>query len=181
MDYTTVKNPSYAAADESRIACEVMFAGFDQPVPFLASKADIEQHGQQIYDELVAGKYGDIAPYSAPTLTPAQQYDASISQGLAVTSASSPEMNAIYGVAPDDEISIAAEAQFISVWQEFTNGEQTLPWADITGKLRVMPSTAVFMAVAKAAARYVSGCKQARAMLESGGSASFPSNQVAID
>ena len=39
----------------------------EELLPFTASKNDVEAHGRQIFEDLVAGKYGAIAEYVAPT------------------------------------------------------------------------------------------------------------------
>jgi hypothetical protein len=184
MNYTSVTNPVYASADKSKINCMVQFAAFSSPVPFCAMASDSTAHGPQIYADLIAGKYGPIGPYVAPVQpvppTPSQQYFAAIAKGLAITSTVVPALSGTYGVAPADAANIAAEAQFIGTYNEFTNGQQTFDWPDAGGALHTFPSTATFMSFAKAAAQYVSGCKQTLNTLLAGGNASFPSNGVTI-
>ncbi|QCP50147.1 hypothetical protein FAZ95_13750 [Trinickia violacea] len=125
------------------------------------------------------GSVSFAAPPPSPP-TPAGQYAAAVAQGLVVTSSSTPTLNGTYGVTDSDAANISAEAQFIALYQEFTNGATTFPWADASGQPHVFPDTATFMAFAKAAAKYVSACKQALVALQAGGTAMFPSNAVAI-
>ncbi|WP_345815247.1 hypothetical protein AAGS40_23160 [Paraburkholderia sp. PREW-6R] len=178
MNYTTVTNPVYGSADGSCIACMVQFDGFAEPVQFLAVRDDPVQHGAEIFADLAAGKYGPVGAYVAPALTPEQQYAAAISAGLSVRSSSVPALEGTYGVSAEDVSNIAAEAQFISTYSEFTNGQSSFAWPDAGGDLRTFTSTASFMAFAKGAAQYVSGCRQALNALRSGAEAVFPSNVV---
>lgn len=174
-----VTNPVYASADRQQIQCMVSFNGA-APVPFMAMPNDPVAHGSQIYANCVAGLYGPVGPYVAPTPSPQAQYAAAIALGLAVTSASTPALNATYAIDVNSQSDIAAEAQFISTYAEFTNGQQTFSWLDATNTPHTFPSTALFMAFAKAAAVYVSACKQVLATLIGGGTATWPSNAAAI-
>lgn len=63
MKYTTVKKPVYANSQQTLIDCIVKFSGFDEAVPFTASPADIEEHSRKIFEDCVAGKYGEVGPY----------------------------------------------------------------------------------------------------------------------
>jgi|SRR5476651_1131423 len=183
-DIGTVTNATYTSADDTEIHCIVTFPNNpaipSTGIPFNARADDVEVHGQQLFADLIAGKYGDIAAYMAPPLTLDQQYAAAISNGVVVTSASTAALNGTYGVSPDDQANISSEAQFISTFQEFTTDAETIDWADITGAVHTFPSTAVFMAFAKATAQYVSACKQTMIALANGGTATFPSNVISI-
>ena len=64
----SITNPIYTNADGTGIDAQIKFAEFDQVLPFHATSWDTELHGKQIYDDLIAGKYGPITPYS-PDLT----------------------------------------------------------------------------------------------------------------
>ena len=63
-----LKTPVYANEDHSMISCIVKFPKFDFEVPFAAHKDDVESHGREIYNDLIAGKYGKIGAYVAPPL-----------------------------------------------------------------------------------------------------------------
>ena len=72
----SLKNPIYTKEDQTGIDCEIQFEEFaNNPsiatVPFHATADDPEPHGQEIYNDLKAGKYGPIAPYVAPVITSA--------------------------------------------------------------------------------------------------------------
>jgi len=63
----SVTNPVYGNAEETHIECMVTFVEFpNQIMPFGANEWDPEPHGQQIYTDLKAGKYGPIGAYVAP-------------------------------------------------------------------------------------------------------------------
>jgi len=183
MEHTDVRNPVWGAIDQSVILCEVKFAGFSDYVPFGAIASDTAQHGREIYAELVAGQWGEIGPYDPPPPPTAnEQYAAAIAAGLIVTCAATPELDATYSVSPDSMAAINHESQFIATHDEFAPGESVLPWPDAGGSLHTFPDTLTFMAFARAAQRYVSGCNQTLLALSSGsGSIPFPSNIVAID
>lgn len=182
LDYTNVQNPVYAAADNSAILCTVTFTNFPNPIPFTAMANDIETHGQEIYAACVAGTYGPIGAYVAPVLTPAQLFANAIASGVVVTCEATPSLNGTYGCGTDDQANIMAEAQFIGLYQEFTNGDTNFEWTDTSGSVHTFPSTDVFMAFAKAVAKYVSACKQVLGVLQSGlnSTAVFPSNAIAL-
>jgi hypothetical protein len=65
--YTQVRNPSWADADHTAINCEVNFNHLpDEFVPFTAIDTDVMEYSKPIFDECVAGIYGEIAEYVAP-------------------------------------------------------------------------------------------------------------------
>jgi hypothetical protein len=59
-------DPKWADAAHTAINCQVTFAKFGKPLEFIAMANDSENHGQSLYANLVAGKYGPIADYVAP-------------------------------------------------------------------------------------------------------------------
>jgi hypothetical protein len=64
---TSVSNPRWLNAEQTRIDCNVTTSQFgDEVLPFTADKFDVEPHGRAIFDALVAGSYGPIAEYVAP-------------------------------------------------------------------------------------------------------------------
>ena len=69
--YTSVSNPQWANAEHTLINCDVNFSHLaEEVVPFTASPLDSMEYGVQIYNECVAGNYGDIAEYVAPEIAP---------------------------------------------------------------------------------------------------------------
>ena len=117
-------------------------------------------------------------PTTPPTL--AQQAAAALGAGLTITSTGTPAINGTYAIADGVAFGrndIGTEAQFISTFQEFTNGTQTLEWPLIDGKTFVtFPSTATFMNFAKAAAQYYAAVKAVAAL----GAGTLPSASVTI-
>jgi hypothetical protein len=67
MKYTQVKNPQWANLEHTLINCEVNFDDLrEELVPFTAVASGDYEHAHQIFDECVAGQYGEIAEYVAP-------------------------------------------------------------------------------------------------------------------
>jgi hypothetical protein len=65
--YSQVKNPVWANAEHTLIDCEVDFGHLDDEfVPFTADPSDVMEYSKTIFDECVAGQYGEIAEYVAP-------------------------------------------------------------------------------------------------------------------
>lgn len=68
--YTSVANPRYVNPSNTAILCTVQFAHIAGPVPFIATNDDPEPHGKQIFADCVAGKYGPVGAYVAPSAPP---------------------------------------------------------------------------------------------------------------
>jgi hypothetical protein len=65
--YLQARNPIWANAEHTRINCEVNFNHLpDEFVPFTADPTDVMEYSKTIFDECVAGQYGEIAEYVAP-------------------------------------------------------------------------------------------------------------------
>lgn len=61
MNYTSVTNPVWSA-DHTAITVEVIFPDYSpSPVKFNAMESDPMPYGAQLFNELVALKYGPIA------------------------------------------------------------------------------------------------------------------------
>ncbi|HCP2306044.1 DUF4376 domain-containing protein [Escherichia coli] len=65
MKILDIKNAYYL--ESGAIDCEVLFEGMEAPVPYTATPDDTAKTGQQIWQELQSGKWGEIAPF---TVTP---------------------------------------------------------------------------------------------------------------
>jgi hypothetical protein len=64
---TSVSNPVWSDEAHTRIDCVITMDVFgEEPLPFTANKYDIEPHGRAIFERIVSGVYGDIAPYAPP-------------------------------------------------------------------------------------------------------------------
>lgn len=70
----TVASPQWADAAKTMISAQVTFAELASmgPIPFVAKADDVEAHGVTLFNQLVAGVYGEIAAYVAPVPTAAQ-------------------------------------------------------------------------------------------------------------
>ena len=69
MIYTDVKNPKWADQQNTIINCEVFFTQFNSYLPFTANPNDPESYGVEIFNDCIAGVYGEIAPYIKPIPT----------------------------------------------------------------------------------------------------------------
>lgn len=87
MKYTAVKKPVFANSQQTLIDCIVKFSGFDKAVPFTASQSDTEEHSRQIFDDCLAGKYGEVAPYEYDPAIDIMASEAEKVSRLAVVSA----------------------------------------------------------------------------------------------
>ncbi|HAW7892233.1 TPA: DUF4376 domain-containing protein [Escherichia coli] len=65
MQIKKITNPRYT--ESGAIDCDVLFEGMEAPVPYTATPDDTAKTGQQIWQELQSGKWGEIAPF---TITP---------------------------------------------------------------------------------------------------------------
>lgn len=64
---TSLQNPSWANAEHTMIDCEITTSQFgDEVLPFTANHNDVEAHGRDIFADIVAGAYGEIAEYVPP-------------------------------------------------------------------------------------------------------------------
>ncbi|WP_236522733.1 DUF4376 domain-containing protein, partial [Escherichia coli] len=60
-----ITSPRYT--ESGAIDCDVLFEGMEDPLPYTATPEDTATTGQQIWQELQSGKWGEIAPF---TVTP---------------------------------------------------------------------------------------------------------------
>ncbi len=64
-----ITNPRWANAEKTQIDCEITTSQFgDEVLPFTASINDVEQHGRDIFNDIVTGKYGIITDYIPPPI-----------------------------------------------------------------------------------------------------------------
>jgi hypothetical protein len=61
---TSLSNPRWSDAEHTRIDCEITTSQFgNDKLPFAACKDDVAAHGRAIFDDIVSGKYGEIAEF----------------------------------------------------------------------------------------------------------------------
>ena len=65
-----IRNPQYVTPDNTVINVTVNIEGFPGDHPYSATASDTAPHGIQLWADLQAGVYGDIAPYVAPVIPP---------------------------------------------------------------------------------------------------------------
>ncbi|MEB6546855.1 DUF4376 domain-containing protein [Escherichia coli] len=65
MQIKKITSPRYT--ESGAIDCEVLFEGMEEAIPYTATPEDTATTGQQIWQELQSGKWGEIAPF---TITP---------------------------------------------------------------------------------------------------------------
>ena len=60
---TSLKDPVWVNDEQTAITCIITLDKFgDREFPFTACSYDVEEHGRIIFQELVDGRYGPIAP-----------------------------------------------------------------------------------------------------------------------
>jgi hypothetical protein len=65
------KDPFFQTADQQCIHITVKWVEFAEEMPFGAMANDVEEHGRLLYARVIAGEFGQIAPY-VPPLEPTQ-------------------------------------------------------------------------------------------------------------
>ena len=75
INITNVTNPKYLFADNTKILCQIQIDNNNTWQDYLAGNDDSEIHGQGLYADLIAGKYGAIAPYVEPIATAQENKD----------------------------------------------------------------------------------------------------------
>jgi hypothetical protein len=71
MNIQSAHSPAYINAESTFISLVVKFEEFPTEIPFGASPNDVEPHGVTLFNNAVAGMYGDIAAYVPPPPPPA--------------------------------------------------------------------------------------------------------------
>jgi hypothetical protein len=60
------KNPVWNNPEHDAIFLIVKFVEMADELPFTATPYDVEPYGVELYNNAVAGEYGEIAPYVPP-------------------------------------------------------------------------------------------------------------------
>jgi len=63
------KNPIWDNQEHTAITLIVKFEEIADELPFLATSHDPMPYGVELFNNAVAGNYGDIAPYVPPTVS----------------------------------------------------------------------------------------------------------------
>jgi hypothetical protein len=126
---------------------------------------------------LAAGNTPDRVP-PPPAPTAQQVLDTKIAAGIAITSSSTPALNAVYAL---DEVSAAQIYQiglYASQFGTFPSGALAQPYPDATGAPHTF-SIAQFIAFLKAVAPLVSNLNGQAALMAHGGTPTWPATQSA--
>ena len=62
----SVSSLVWVNSDNTQFDCVVKFAQFVDPVPFGCNVNDPVAHNQEIWAKVIAGEYGEIAPFVPP-------------------------------------------------------------------------------------------------------------------
>ena len=86
MKYSDVNSLQWANAEQTLIDCVITFDHIGEPLPFTANANDSAAHGREIFARCIAGDFGEIAAYVAPSAdVVAEQVRAQRNQLLAAT------------------------------------------------------------------------------------------------
>lgn len=67
MKIVSVKNPVWSCSGRIAIDCVVVIEEFGSAeLPFRAASSDSEEYGRLLFNELMSGKYGEVADYVPP-------------------------------------------------------------------------------------------------------------------
>lgn len=117
----SVRSPKWANYKKTAITVEAIFEGAgDQPLPFTATPNDPEDYGRFIYEQAIAGEYGDIAEWEAPENVVG---DAAISELRIKRNALLSETD--YIEMPTKWATLSEEQQ--TAWAEYRNALRDLP------------------------------------------------------
>lgn len=65
LQVLSVKNPRWCDAAQTGVDLDVTLSGVGE-LPFTARPSDPEPGGRRLYEDAVAGAFGEVAPYEAP-------------------------------------------------------------------------------------------------------------------
>ncbi|KAF3997556.1 DUF4376 domain-containing protein [Glaciimonas immobilis] len=143
--YSDVKSPVQISAG---ISCWVKFNAFSGYVQFLATSNDPELHGQQIYSECIAGKWGAILlPTDAQLLAAAQSTQIALLSTACQTAITAGFTSSALGTAytypskPTDQANLSASV-VSSLIPGNASGWTTPLWCVSAGAWAMVPHTA---------------------------------------
>jgi hypothetical protein len=70
ISYTSVRNPKWSSENHTSIDCLVNFTHLKEEGLFTASPFDTESYGRELFARLVAGDFGEIAPFEKAVIDP---------------------------------------------------------------------------------------------------------------
>jgi len=119
MEFTKVLDAVYASESGDVIDCQIEIEGLGL-LPFSASKNDPEAHGQQLYEELISGQWGEIAAYVPPDSEKVAARAAAAAQAL--KSARFTEATGVIDAlqfAVDSGEATSEEVEQLAAWQQY--------------------------------------------------------------
>lgn len=119
MEFIRVQGAAYASQTGEVIDCQIEIEGLGL-LPFSASKSDPEAHGRQLYEELVAGKWGAIAAFTPPDES--EKAARAAAEVRAIKAALFAEATAVIDAlqfAIDSGEATADEAERLVTWQQY--------------------------------------------------------------
>jgi hypothetical protein len=165
-------NARYSAPDNSSVDVMIVMNSGDKPLPFTAVKNGAST--SKYYDAIVSA--GDVAPYTPPVLTLAQQASNLIKSGLTISLTGSTTLEpTLFSTDSSIQTWISDENLSISLSSVFLDGQPTVQWPDASGKLHEF-NIAQFKSVASAIISYVGLCRKCI----SGISTTLPSNNITL-
>lgn len=76
ITHISVRQPKWSSPNHSSIDCLVVFEHMPGEHPFTAAPYDIEPYGRELFDRLVGGDFGEIAPFEVNPIDPAAYSEA---------------------------------------------------------------------------------------------------------
>ena len=158
----SVTSPQYSSAGNATIDVTVTCTPFGQIPMTLAPNdqttyamaAGGQETNAQIYNLALAGAYGPIAPYVAPTPSVAQIAAAALSAGLTITSTSTPALNGIYSVDAQAQANITSVMTGVAAGVGLPGGGASFNWLDRSGAHHTFTQVQ-FLNLSKAIMNYV--------------------------
>lgn len=112
-------------------------------------------------------------------ITSKSTYIKAMASGVALSSSSTPALNATYAIDQASQFNITAEMVSINTNGTFTNGQSSRPWPDSIGTYHVF-TVAQFKSFSTAIAQYVDDLAITEQALISGQQASWPTASISI-
>lgn len=82
----SARSPEWANQEKTAVNLLVRFGHIEGEIPFAATQDDTEKHGQELFAQAKAGKYGGVKPYSGPAVNEAkQQFEAMKARAVGAT------------------------------------------------------------------------------------------------
>ena len=182
LTMVSYSKPAWANAAQTTIDAQVVFKELGTAaVPFTASKNDVETHGVDVFNAIVAAAATvPIAAYAPPQISLAQQANAAMFGSVQLVSSSSPALEATYAIDAETQGDLQAEVLAYETNGQFLDGQTTIQWPDTGGALHTF-TAAQFKAFATAIGAYVGLLKSIRRTNAlPAGMTSFPAATVTI-